>query len=247
MTGEVKLKPGERIDDLNRGGYRIIQDPSKFCFGMDAVLLAWFSRVEPHERALDLCSGNGAVMLLADARRPGAKWTGLEIQEESSDLAARSILLNGTEDRMTAVSGDLRGAAGRFGKASFDVITVNPPYKKAGSGLRNPSEAKAISRHEVLCTLEDVLREASGLLRDGGRFYMVHRPERITEILSGMLERKLAPKDVVFVHPFADKDATMVLVSGVKGGRNEAAVRPPIVIYEDKARYSAQYLKIYSE
>ena len=148
---------------------------------------------------------------------------------------------------MEALAGDVIGAGERFGRASFDVVTVNPPYKKAGSGLKNPSETKAISRHEILCTLDDVLRESAALLKDRGRFYMVHRPERLTEILSGMRERKLAPKDVVFVHPFADKDATMVLVSGIRGGRNSVKIGPPVVIYETPERYSSQYLKIYSE
>ncbi len=237
----------ERIDDLQRAGYRLIQDPAKFCFGVDAVLLSWFSRVKPGERAIDLCSGNGAVMFLTDARHPCAKWTGLEIQEDVVEEAARSILLNRTGDHMEALAGDVIGAGERFGRASFDVVTVNPPYKKAGSGLKNPSETKAISRHGILCTLDDVLRESAALLKDGGRFYMVHRPERLTEILSGMRERKLAPKDVVFVHPFADKDATMVLVSGIRGGRNSVKIGPPVVIYETPERYSSQYLKIYSE
>lgn len=247
MTGNELLRPGERIDDLKRGGYRLIQDPEQFCFGVDAVLLAWFLKVKPGEKALDFCTGTGAVMMLADARYPGGTWTGLEIRKDMAEMAGRSVLLNGTGDHMEAVEGDLKEASKRFGKARFDVISVNPPYKRAGSGLKNPLEAKAVARHEILCTLDDVLKEAAILLKDGGRFYMVHRPERVAEILSKMRENRLAPKDLVFVHPFEEKDATMVLVSGIRNGKNDVKVGAPIVLYRAPGVYTERYLRIYSE
>ena len=151
----VELKPGERVDELQRNGYRIIQDPGRFCFGMDAVLLSGFARVKPGERALDLGTGTGIIPILLEARTQGESFTGLEIQEESADMARRSVSMNGLEDRIHIVTGDIKEAAQIFGAASYHVVTCNPPYMTANHGLRNPKEHLAIARHEVLCTLED--------------------------------------------------------------------------------------------
>ena len=175
MTSKMTtgLKPGERLDDLQIRGYRIIQSPGRFCFGMDAVLLSAFAKVKKGERALDLGTGTGILPILLEAKNEGESYTGLEIQEESADMARRSVLYNHLEDRVRIVTGDIREAAALFGAASFHVITVNPPYMIGAHGLKNDNEAKYIARHEVLCTLEDVLRESERILPDKGRFYMV--------------------------------------------------------------------------
>ena len=241
------VKENERVDDLGRGGYRVIQDPAAFCFGVDAVLLAWFMKVHPGEKVIDLCTGSGVVAFLADARNPCASYVGLEILPEVADRAARSALLNRAEDHIRIETGDVKTASERFGRASFDVVSVNPPYMKAGCGLENPDEGKAIARHELRCTLEDVVKSAASLLKPGGRFYMVHRPERLPEILKALEEARIAPAEILPVHPFSEKPATMILISGVRGGRNSVKILPPVVIYRDKNQYTEAFLQIYSE
>ncbi len=241
------LKENERIDDLGRGGYRVIQNPDRFCFGVDAALLAWFAKVQEGERVLDLCTGSGVVMFLTEARNRAGTYIGLEIQPVMAEMAARSVSLNGAEDRMAVECGDLKTASERFGKASFDVITVNPPYKRAGSGLMNPDEGKAIARHELLCTLDDVLRESMRLLKSGGRFYMVHRPGRLAEILEKMRAYRIAPAELIPVYSYRDQKAALILISGIRGGRNELKCLPPVVIYREKNVYTEESIRIYRE
>lgn len=192
---EAVLKEGERLDELQRNSYRIIQDPRRFCFGMDAVLLAGFARVKPKEQVLDLGTGTGIIPILLKGRTKGKSFTGLEIQPESADMARRSVSLNHLEDQIRIVTGDIKEADKIFGAGSFEVVTCNPPYMTDLHGLKNPSEAKAIARHEVLCTLEDVITQASKLLVPGGRFYLVHRPFRLAEIIFGLCQKGLEPKE----------------------------------------------------
>lgn len=242
----MELLEDERIDDLGRRGYRIIQNRKKFCFGIDATFLAWFARVKPGERVMDLCSGTGIVPLLMDARNACGDYTGLEIDPEMVEMAGRSAELNGVSGHMRFVSGDVKTATALFGKGVADVVTVNPPYMPAENGLLNLDAKKAAARHEVLCTLEDVVREAAGLLVPGGRFYMVHRPMRLPEIFENMRKEKLSPERIAYIHPFADKEATMVLVSGIKGGHSLLKAEPPVIIYREPNVYTERVLEIYN-
>ena len=228
---EVTIHSQERLDELHRNGYRIIQDPGRFCFGMDAVLLSGFAKVKRGERALDLGTGTGIIPILLEAKTAGEHFTGLEIQPESADMAERSVAYNHLEDKIDIVTGDIKEAAERFKPAFFDVITTNPPYMLADHGLRNPDDSKAIARHEVLCTLDDILRESMRLLQDKGRFYMIHRPFRLTEILTKMHEYKIEPKRIQFIHPYIDKEPTMVLVEGMRGAKPRVTIEPPIIMY----------------
>ena len=239
MTSERRtdlLKPGERLDDLQIGGLELIQDPSGFCFGVDAVFLSDFAKVRPGETVLDMGTGNGIIPTLLSAKTRGKKFTGLEIREDTADMARRSVIYNHLEDRIEIVTGDIKEAAEIFKPAFFDVITTNPPYMLSQHGLRSPDDAKAIARHEVLCTLDDILRESMRLLQDKGRFYMIHRPFRLTEIMIKMNHYKLEPKRIQFIHPYIDKEPVLVLIEGVRGARSRVTVEPPIVIYGGSGR-----------
>ena len=235
----------ERIDDLQRNGYRIIQKKKGFCFGMDAVLLSGFAQVKDGEVAVDLGTGTGIIPILLEAKTKGKHFTGLEIQKEVAEMAERSVRLNHLEDRVDIVRGDIKEASRLFGKASFDVVTSNPPYMNDNHGLKNPDLPKAIARHEVFCTLDDVCREASLLLRSGGRFYMVHRPHRLAEIITALKTYRLEPKRMKLVHPFADKDANMVLIEAVRGGRSMMKVEAPVIVYQKPGVYTQEIYDIY--
>ena len=202
----TKLLPNERLDDLQIRGYEIIQSPGRFCFGMDAVLLSAFANVKKHEKALDLGTGTGILPILLEAKYPGLHYTGLEIQEESADMARRSVSHNGLEERIDIVTGDIKEAASIFGAASFGVITTNPPYMIGDHGLKNQNEALYIARHEALCTLDDILRESVKILKVKGRFYMVHRPFRLPEIMTKMCAYGIEPKRMRLVYPYIDKE-----------------------------------------
>lgn len=241
----VELKKGERLDELHRNGYRIIQDTERFCFGMDAVLLAGFAKVKPGERVLDLGTGTGIIPILLEARTKGESFTGLEIQEESADMARRSVMLNGLDGRIRIVTGDIREADRIFGAASYHVVTCNPPYMLAGHGLQNPDQPKAIARHEVLCTLEDVISQAAKLLMPGGRFYLVHRPFRLAEIMTGLCAHGLEPKRMRLVYPFVDREPNMVLLEALKGGKPRITVEKPLIIYREPGKYMDEIYDIY--
>lgn len=235
----------ERIDDLQRNGYRIIQKKKGFCFGMDAVLLSGFAQVKEGEVAVDLGTGTGIIPILLEAKTNGKHFTGLEIQEEVAEMAGRSVRLNQLEDRVDIVRGDIKEASRLFGKASFDVVTSNPPYMNDNHGLKNPDLPKAIARHEVFCTLDDVCREASLLLKSGGRFYMVHRPHRLVEIITALKTYKLEPKRMKLVHPFADKEANMVLIEAVRGGKSMMKIEAPIIVYKEPGVYTQEIYDVY--
>lgn len=242
---EISLKPGERIDDLERNGYKIIQDSARFCFGMDAVLLSGFATVKEGERAIDLGTGTGIIPILLEAKTKGEHFTALEIQPESADMASRSVALNGLQDKIDVVIGDITDASKRFGASVFDVVTTNPPYMIGGHGLTNPEDAKAIARHEIKCTLEDVIRESARLLKPRGRFYMVHRPFRLTEIITLMHDYRIEPKRMQLVYPYADKEPNMVLIEGLRGGKSGLTVEKPLIVYEEAGKYTREIYDIY--
>ena len=226
------VKPGERLDDLQIGGLELIQNPGGFCFGVDAVFLSDFAKVRAGETALDLGTGNGIIPVLLSAKTEGKKFTGLEIQADTAEMARRSVAWNGLEDRVEIVTGDIREASQIFKPVLFDVLTTTPPYMPAEHGIRNADSARAAARHEVLCTLDDILRESMRLLQDKGRFYMIHRPFRLTEILIKMNHYKIEPKRIRFIHPYADKEPVLVMVEGVRGARPGVKIDPPIIIYD---------------
>lgn len=240
-----KLQDGERLDDLQIKGYEIIQSPGRFCFGMDAVLLSAFASVKKNEKALDLGTGTGILPILLEAKNEGKYYAGLEIQEEIADMARRSVEYNRLDEKVHIVTGDIKEAAKIFGNASFEVVTANPPYMIGEHGLKNDNEALYIARHEVLCTLDDILRESTKVLKVKGRFYMVHRPFRLPEIMEKMRKYGLEPKRMRLVYPYVDKEPNMVLVEGRKGGNPRMAVEPPLIVYEKDGSYTEELLRIY--
>lgn len=242
----IKLKDGERLDELWRNGYKIIQNKDAFCFGMDAVLLSDFTKVAAGEKAIDLGTGNGVIPILLKGRTKGEHFTGLEIQEESARLAGRSVEYNGLQEHITIVNGDIREADKLFAPASFEVVTSNPPYMTGNHGLVNANSHKAIARHEICCTLAELVQQASRLLNVGGRFYMVHRPFRLAEIMNTLITYKLEPKRMRLVHPFVDKEPNMVLIEALKGGRPRITVEKPLVVYKEPGVYTDEIFEIYN-
>lgn len=241
----INLNPDERLDDLQRDGYKLIQNSKIFCFGMDAVLLSSYANVNEGDKVLDMGTGNGVIPILLKARTKGLHFTGLEIQDINVDMAKRSVEYNQIQADVEIIQGDIKEASAIFGGASFDVVTTNPPYMNEKHGLQNPESHKAIARHELLCTLEDVVREAAKVLKPQGRFYMVHRPHRLVEIFEQMRRCGIEPKRMRLVHPFIDKPANMVLIEGVRGGRPMLKVEEPLIIYREQGQYTQEVIDLY--
>lgn len=247
MEHSVEIKEYERVDDLHRNGYQIIQDPKRFCFGIDAVILSGFARIKKNERVMDLCTGTGVIPILLEAKTEGGHFTGLEIQPESAEMAARSVKLNNLDNKINIDLGDVKNTEALYKPSSFDVVTVNPPYMNDGGGLKNDFSPKTIARHEVLCSLEDVIAASARLLVPQGRLYMVHRPHRLTDIMVTLRIYKLEPKTLRFVHSYDDREPVMVLFEAVSKGKPMVKVMPPLVVYNKDGSYTDEIKKVYYE
>lgn len=242
----AELCDGESLDDL-QNGYSIIQSEKGFRYGMDAVLLSGYASVRPGEKVLDMGTGTGILPILLAAKTPGESFTGLEIQEKSACMARRSVAYNGLQDRIRIVTGDIKEAAAVFGPASFDVVVSNPPYMTGNHGLLNAEQSRAIARHEVLCTLEDLVRETARVLTSRGRFYLVHRPFRLAEIISVLKAYHLEPKRMRLVYPYVDKEPNMVLLEACRGGNPRIQVEKPLIVYEKPGVYTDEIREIYGD
>ncbi len=246
MKNQILIE-NERIDDLDCNGFCIIQNPSYFCFGMDAVLLSNFAVSRPSARVIDLGTGTGVIPLLMRAKNKGKEFTGLEIQPEIAEMASRSIKLNHVEDSCRIVEGDIKNIRSIFSPGEFDVVTSNPPYIKSSDGLKNDNSSVNIARHEIMVNLEEVIEAASYLLNSGGSFCMVHKPFRIPEIIGLLKKNKLEPKRIQFVQPSISKEPNMVLVESVKGGGAFCRVLPTLIVYGENGEYTEQLLKYYGK
>ncbi len=240
--------PHERVDDLQLDGLRIIQNPEWFCFGTDAVLLSDYAKtsIKKGARVLDLCSGNGIIPILLSAKSNAEKIYGLEIQKDVAEMAKRSVKLNNLEDKIDMIWGDLKTSENYFSRSFFNNIVCNPPYKEAGGGLINKSDPTTLARHEILCSLEDIVRVSSILLEPYGKLCMIHRPERLADILCLMRKYRIEPKRLRFVHPMPDKTATMILVEGAYCGKPKLFLDPPLYVYKEPNVYSDEILHIYN-
>lgn len=241
----IELREGERIDDLQRCGYRIIQNPEKFCFGMDAVLLSGFVKVNEGDRVVDLGTGTGILPILLAAKTKGSHFTGVEIQEESAEMANRSVILNSLEEKISIVNGDIKNVACDFPAGETEVVVSNPPYMIDNHGLKNPDGPKAIARHEIKCNFEDIAKAAKYLLKPQGRLYLVHRPFRLVEIFKTLTEYGLEPKRMKLVYPYIDHEPNMVLIEALKGGKSRLTVEKPLVVYESEHKYTQEIFDIY--
>lgn len=242
------LKENERIDDLEFKGLKIIQNPDGFCFGIDSVLLSDFAKnIKKGSKVIDLGTGTGIIATLLCGKTEASKVIGVEIQKEVYDMAKRSIKLNNLEDKFEIINENIVNLKEVFGYGSFDVVVTNPPYKKMNTGLQNEEEKKLISRHEVKATLDEFIDITSYLLRDKGEFYMVHRPDRLVDILASMRKNKVEPKQIRFVCPNKDKAPNLVLIKGIKNGGEFLKVEKNLYVYEKDGSYTEEVLKIYGK
>ena len=236
---------GERLDDLQCNGLYLIQDPDKFCFGIDAVLLSNFVKVKKNGHVVDLCTGSGIVPILLSAKTGAKKITGIEIQSDIADMARRSVSYNKLDEKIDIINDDISNALKYINNCSVDSVCVNPPYMKDTTAIKNPDLPMAIARHELLTDLETVINIASKLLKESGKFFMVHRPSRLSEIFTSMRQNRIEPKRLRFIHPYIESKANLVLIEGAKGSGVWLDVEPPLVVYRDKNVYTDEVLKIY--
>ncbi|HAN09087.1 MAG TPA: SAM-dependent methyltransferase [Clostridiales bacterium] len=241
------LSIDERIDDLEIKDYHIIQNKKMFCFGIDAVLLSSFAKVKKDEDVLDMCTGNGVVAMLLEAKTEAKQITGIDIIDKNIDMANRSIKMNKQTEKVSFIQGDINNSREIFKGRQFNVITCNPPYMENNKGLKNELTEKIIARHEVLCTLEDIISSASSLLTNNGRIYMVHRPHRLTDIIHIMKKYKVELKKLRNVYPRVDKAPAMILVEGVKNAKPNLVIDPPLIIYNKEGNYTEEILKMYGK
>lgn len=242
----MELKENERIDDLELNGLKIIQNKNGFCFGMDSVLLSDFAKeIKKNSTILDMGTGTGILGILLSAKTQDTEITGVEIQPEVAKMAKRSVQLNHLEGRIHIICEDIKKLKEIYEAGSFDAIVTNPPYKKRGTGGMNENETKLISRHEITASLEDFISMASYLLKDQGSFYMVHRPERLADIMVNLRKYKLEPKVIKFVYPNQEKEPNLILMKATKNARPFLKVEKPIYIYDLQGNYTSDILKIY--
>ncbi len=239
----IELLPNEQIDDLQLLGMKIIQKKDGFKFGTDAVLLSDFAKDIVSDNTLDLCTGTGIIAFLLRGKTKTKNFSGIEIQSEMAQMAQKSVKLNGLEDEITITCADLKDAVKIYGKRKFDLITCNPPY--IHSGVLNETDAKTISRHEVMCTLEDIIRVSSELMKQTGRLAMVHRPSRIAELLYLMKKYKIEPKRIRFVHKTEKEPPVLVLVEGLYGAKSDVNVMQPLIMYDENLNQTDEMKEIY--
>lgn len=244
----MELKENERIDDLELNNLKIIQNTKGFCFGMDSVLLSDFAKnIKKDSKVIDLGTGTGILPILLSAKTKASKIIGIELQPEVANMAERSVLLNNLQDKIEIVCENIKNLKNIYLPNSFDAILTNPPYKLLGTGAVNNLETKLISRHEITANLEDFIAISSYLLKDQASIYMVHRPERLVDILSIFRKYKLEPKELKFVHPNYDKAPNLVLIKATKNAKPFLKIDIPLYIYNSKGDYTDELLKIYGK
>lgn len=248
MKDSTLVRSNERVDDLERNGYQLIQNPEVFCFGIDAILLAHFAKVSnAKQKMLDIGTGTGIIPIVMHAIYGKGHFTGIDIQEEMIEMASRSVRLNEIQEDVTMKVMDIKDYKAHFSAGDFDIITCNPPYMKGHAGLKNEHPSKTIARHEIACTLEDIIEGAGYMLKYGGKLCMIHRPHRLVDIFMAMRQNKIEPKVMRMVYPKVGKAPTMVLVEGIKNGNPELRVQPPLFVYNEDGTYTDDINEIYGK
>ena len=244
----MELKENERIDDLEFKGYKIIQNTTGFCFGIDSVLLSDYAKdIKSGAEIIDIGTGTGIIGILLTGKTNNTHITGIEIQSEVADMAKRSIKLNGIEDRFCIKNMNIKDIFKEMQQNKIDAIVTNPPYMRENTGAKNIEKKKLISRCEVECTLEDIIKISYKLLKSNGEFYMVHRAERIVDILFYLRQYKLEPKKIRFVHSKVFKEPNLVLIKCVKDGGNGLKIDKPLIVYDENGKYTDEILEIYNK
>ena len=245
---EVTLKENERIDDLELENLKIIQNNNGFCFGMDSVLLSDFAKeIKPESNVIDLGTGTGILPILLSSKTKNTKITGIEIQKEVAEMANRSIILNNLQNRIQIICENIKNLKTIYKPNTFDSVITNPPYKKSGTGGTNIEKVKLISRHEITATLEDFISVAQYLLKDKGSLYLVHRPERLADVITELCKHKLEPKILKFVQPNSQKEPNLILLKAVKNAKPHLNLCKPLYIYNEDGKYTEELLKIYNK
>lgn len=244
----VDIYEDEKLDDLDYKNLKIIQKKDGFCFGMDSVMIANFAKISKKNAIIaDLGTGTGIISILIAAKNDVGQIYGFDIQEDMTQMASRSVKMNKLQDKIEIINADIVGLSKTSFKNKFDYVVTNPPYKKMNTGIVNENPKKLISRHEIKCTLNDIIYEASKLLKDNGVFYMVHRPERLPDILGLMRENKVEPKEIQLVYPNVNSQANLVLIKGVKYAKEYMKLLEPLIIYEKSGEYTEKLLNYYKK
>lgn len=244
---EVNLKEDERIDDLEYKGLKIIQNKKWFCFGIDSVLLSDFAKeIKNNSTVLDLGSGTGIISILLSKKINAKKIVGIEIQEEVYEMSKKSIILNDLEN-VDFINEDIKNLNKIIENNSCDAIVTNPPYMKKNSGIKNENEMKLISRHEIKCNIEDIIKVSSKLLKDNGELYMVHRPDRLVGIIECLRKYKIEPKKIRFVYSKKEDNSNLVLIKAVKTAGEFLKIEKPLYIYDENNKYTDEVLEIYNK
>lgn len=246
---DIPIKENERIDDLQYKDLKIIQETDGFCFGIDSILLSDFAKnIKKNSKVADLGTGTGIIGLLLCKKTNLAEMTGIEIQEDVANMAERSIKLNNLEEKFRIINSNINEIFSKklLEKNVFDVVVMNPPYKEVGTGEINENEKKLISRHEIKANLSDFIKTASGMLKDKGELYIVHKPERMPDIIQKLRENKIEPKELRVVYSNKNSEASLILIKAVKGGKKFLKIDRPLYIYNESGKYSDEIKQIYN-
>jgi len=244
----ILLKENERIDDLEYKGLKIIQNKNGFCFGIDSVLLSDFAKeIKKDSKVLDLGTGTGIISILLCGKTNLKEIIGVEIQDEVYEMAKKSSELNKLENKFKLINEDIKKLSKIFPANSFDAIVTNPPYKKENTGLISEDKTNLISRHEIMCNIDDVAKQASFLLKSNSSIYMVHRPDRLVDIIEALRKYKLEPKNIKFIYPKINKEPNLVLIKATKCGKPFLKMEKPLIVYNEDGNYTDEILKIYNK